>query len=145
MSGTWEVDRSKDTGCLDAFLALEGVSYLRRKAILGMAIREDLALTKETLRIDRYTSWGNTQSAHHLGGTGTRDEQDTLLGAVKVRGEASDDLYRVQVVKTRTSDRAVFIGTRHVPRTELRRLVYAMNFTLPDGRHAECVRHYNKV
>lgn len=144
MDGAWEVDRSKDTGCLDAFLALEGVSYFRRKVILGMAIREGLVLTKESLRVDRNTSWGNTHDVHQLGGA-IRDEQDTLLGAVKVRGEASDDLYRVQVVKTRVSDRAVFIGTRHVPRTELRHLVYAMNFTLPDGRRAECVRHYYKI
>ena len=144
LNGLWRLDAGRDIGSLDNFLALEGVDWFKRRAIVGMAMDERLALNATTFSVDRYAPpYGNNYAIHHL--DRFEQEEDTLLGRVSVMGHASTDLYKVQLSKTRLADRAVFTGTRHVTRNAPNLLVYAMNFTLSNGQHAECVRHYIRV
>jgi hypothetical protein len=141
MDGVWRLDRARDVGSLVNLLALAGVDSLRRNVMAALDVEDRLTLTQTQFRVQRHTARSDTDQRYRL--DVTESVQDTVLGGVRSLVRRSDDGTRVHTTMTRPYDQAVFISQRRIAmHDDPGLMIQTLNFTLPTGQKASCVRYF---
>lgn len=68
------------------------------------------------------------------------DNEDAILGSVKVVVHLTNDGHLIRMTMTRKSDQTTFISTR-----KSNEIIYVAIFTLSDNRKTSVIRYYNTL
>ena len=143
LDGTWQLDIKRDVGSMEQLLATMGVGYFTRRVVSTLDMTDRYTVNRTEFRIVRHTKYSDSDQRYSVD---TPEEvQDPMLGTVRSLVHVNEDLSRVLMTMIRPGDQAIFTGLRHVSvRGDPRLIIHTMNFTLPSGQHASCVRHFVK-
>lgn len=141
--GTWQLDRERDVGSMGQLLTTMGVDYFTRLVVVDLDMIDRYTVTHTEFRVVRHTKYSDSDERYSVGVP--EEVQDQILGPVRSLVQVNDDLSRVMMTLIRPRDQAVFTGVRHISvRGDPRLIIYTMNFTIPNGQCASCVRHFVK-
>lgn len=138
--GKWQLDRVHSIGSADKMMQLMGLDSAKRKILNEMDIAEVYRITKTQFFKSQITYFKTINAVFPLGNETV--ENDFILGRVRQRVVYENQ--KLQETLIRESDHAVFIGVHKIQRDDMNKIIYSMNFTLPDGRKATCTRYFLK-
>lgn len=136
----WQLDTTREVGSSDTLLQLIGIDAMTRSIIRSLSVTERYEVTERTLRLVRDASVSQTDETFQLGVL--EQVSDVILG--RCEQLVTYQQGRIATRATRP-DGAVYNSVRRIQPTRPSQFTNTMNFTTADGRHASCVRYYNRV
>jgi hypothetical protein len=151
LNGTWQLDRTTSES-IEELLELMGIGYFKRRIIASLDITDQYIINATTYHLIRDTSHSHKNETYLL--NIEQNVNDDILGYIKQTINYYSD-ERSDIVNSNTrgaliihilhpSNAKAYSYRRLLP-TNLNRMIYISNFTVPDGSITKsCIRYFNR-